>query len=110
MTLFTRLLCAFYGTVFLGLSCAAVDQAVQGTPWAAPVLAICAVAPLLGWLREVEHADDWLVAERDAKRAARIRARQDTWENLETSCCLRSWESRGAEHDTHHCARKDRAA
>ncbi|WP_172381366.1 hypothetical protein [Streptomyces sp. MNP-20] len=32
------------------------------------------------------------------------------WADLNTACCLRSWESRGAEHDTTHCAKKDQAA
>ncbi|WP_030685954.1 hypothetical protein [Streptomyces sp. NRRL B-1347] len=32
------------------------------------------------------------------------------WAHLNTACCLRSWESRGAEHDTAHCTGQDRAA
>ncbi|MEW2529300.1 hypothetical protein [Streptomyces sp. NPDC047071] len=32
------------------------------------------------------------------------------WADLNTACCLRSWESRGAEHDTTRCTRQDQAA
>lgn len=29
------------------------------------------------------------------------------WHALEESCCLRGWDSAGAEHDPAHCTRKD---
>lgn len=29
------------------------------------------------------------------------------WHALDESCCLRSWDSAGAEHDPAHCTRKD---
>lgn len=32
------------------------------------------------------------------------------WADLDSTCCLRAWESRGADHDTAHCTRKDQTA
>ncbi|MFD5697485.1 hypothetical protein [Streptomyces lasiicapitis] len=32
------------------------------------------------------------------------------WQELNTACCLRSWESRGDVHDDSVCTRKDQAA
>ncbi|WP_157855908.1 hypothetical protein [Streptomyces aureocirculatus] len=32
------------------------------------------------------------------------------WAALDAACCLASWESRGAHHDTTHCTRTDQTA
>ncbi|MBW5420309.1 hypothetical protein GKQ77_01820 [Streptomyces sp. BG9H] len=32
------------------------------------------------------------------------------WAALDAACCLASWESRGAQHDTTHCTRKGQTA
>ncbi|MEU5091696.1 hypothetical protein [Streptomyces sp. NPDC021356] len=114
MTRVARILCAFYGAVSVVLGYAAVDQAVHGAAWAAPVLAACSLAPLAGWLREAEHADERAIAQADADRAVRTRALRDDveigWRDLEACCCLQAWESHGTAHDPITCARKDQAA
>lgn len=29
------------------------------------------------------------------------------WNDLDRTCCLRHWETRGTDHDPRHCTRKD---
>ncbi|NJP70397.1 hypothetical protein [Streptomyces sp. C1-2] len=37
----------------------------------------------------------------------RLRPPAVDWDDLDRTCCLRSWESRGTQHDPTHCTRKD---
>ncbi|MGW0537837.1 hypothetical protein [Streptomyces sp. NPDC003032] len=82
--------------------------------WYAIGLFITGLLLLVAHAREFLAANDRRAAAVHAARAVRIRARQDEatlgWDELSATCCLRGWETRGADHDETTCARKERAA
>lgn len=114
MTRTSRALCWAYVLGGMLAAHCGLNSARNGSPWYAAGL--FAVSLLLGVAvaREYTAADGRRAAAVKAVCAARIGAQQDVvalgWADLERSCCLRAWESRGAEHDPHHCTRKDQAA
>ncbi|MFF8910194.1 hypothetical protein [Streptomyces olivaceoviridis] len=88
-----------------------IASARSGALWYAAGLFAVSLLLLVALAREYAADDERRAAAVRAERAARVRTRQDgIWVALERTCCLRSWESRGAGHDPLRCARKDQAA
>ncbi|MFD4259981.1 hypothetical protein ACFWR9_20770 [Streptomyces sp. NPDC058534] len=92
----------------------AATTANAGSAWYAAGMFTVSLLLLVALAREYIAADERRASAVRAERAARLRAQRDDvtlgWRDLESACCLRAWESHGAEHDTTHCTRKDQAA
>lgn len=112
-----RILCwAYLLGAALTTYCATVS-AQQHAPGYAAGLGTVAVLLVTAAVRELLAAGERSLVAIRADRAVRARTHQyDSAEGvarvtLAAACgCERWWTSAGAEHDTEHCARKDRAA
>lgn len=92
----------------------AAKSAQHDAYWYAAGLFITSLLLLVAYARECIAANQRREAVVRAERAARLHGRQDRvalgWDELEMSCCLRAWETKGADHDRSNCKRKERAA
>lgn len=116
MTASARILCwAYLLGAALTTYCATASAQHQAPGYAAG-LGTVAVLLLTAAVRELLAAGERSLVAIRAEGAARARTHQyDSAEGvarvtLAAACCERWWTSAGAEHDTEHCTRKDRAA
>lgn len=103
-----------YLIVALLLAHQALTSVRAGAWWDAAALFSASLLLGTALIREYIAADERRAAAVRAERAARLRAQRDDvvlgWADLERTCCLRAWGSRGIEHDPRHCSRKDQTA
>ena len=124
MTRFARVVCMIYGAAALFLAYATVEQALHGEVWAVAALAACSLVPLIGLMREVEHADEMAAARALVEHANAVLDRADrpplprrtpgaegvVAVAMAAACCEVWWATAGADHDPATCTRKDHHA
>ncbi|MFE9937369.1 hypothetical protein [Streptomyces hirsutus] len=112
MTLSTRALCWAYLLTSLFLAHCAATSARADAWWYAATFFGTSLLLGIALAREYVAADERRAAAVRAERAARLRAQRDDvvqdWDPW--LCCVPGFTSRGDQHDTVHCARKDQAA
>ncbi|MEV0526611.1 hypothetical protein AB0I66_24520 [Streptomyces sp. NPDC050439] len=90
----------------------AAKSAQHDAYWYAAGLFITSLLLLVAYARECVVAQQRREDLVRAERAARLHGRQDqaamTWGELDAACCLRAWETNGADHDAINCVRKER--
>jgi hypothetical protein len=106
-----------YGAAALFLAYATVEQALYGEVWAVAALAACSLVPLIGLVRETEHADAMAKVQIFGGGADRppLPRRTPGAEGvvavaLAAACCEVWWATAGTEHDPATCTRKDSSA
>jgi len=111
MTRLARVVCMIYGAASLFLAYATVQQALHGALWAVAALSACSVVPLIGLVRETEHADAMAKARVFGDRPPLPRripgAEGVIAVAMAAACCEVWWSTAGAEHDPATCTRKD---
>ncbi|MEV8031411.1 hypothetical protein [Streptomyces sp. NPDC086182] len=123
MTRLARVVCSIYGATSLFLAYATVQQAMYGELWAVAALSVCSVVPLIGLVRETEHADAMARVQVFGGAAAALDcpdrpplprrtpgAEVAVAEAMAAACCETWWATAGAEHDPATCTRKDSTA
>jgi hypothetical protein len=120
MTRLARVVCSIYGAASLFLAYATVQQAMYGALWAVAALSACSVVPLIGLVRETEHADAMAkarvfgvpaaAADRPPLPRRTPGAELVVTDAVAAACCDAWWATAGAEHDPATCTRKDSTA
>lgn len=123
MTRLARVVCTIYGATALFLAYATVQQALYGDElWAVAALSACSVVPLIGLVRETEHADAMAKARVFGESAPADRtdrpplprripgAEIAVADAMAAACCETWWATAGAEHDPATCSKEGSTA
>lgn len=112
----TTTLCLAYAAASIALLRCAVTSQQNGSPGYCALFAACSILLALGIVHHAYYRDEMRAALVRLDRATRPQGpteqqiaaeAAEVWRQLDAACCLRGWESAGAEHDPHTCTRKD---